>query len=166
MGKGFFSQCFNLYGEQFAGTDVTSNCMYDLNNLNPLPNGYGSQYIEFKQSGTCWFAADPSYVVEGYGLGDGYNFFLALCSKDASFSFDPPWAVQTLTDDDDTCYIGTLPGGIQVSLDSFAKCGKQQCIGWTIYAPGGTDAEKQKAVKAATILRFPKDGSDYRGPSS
>jgi hypothetical protein len=170
MGQGFYSQCNNNYGQAFIGSDNNDQCMYDMDNLNSLPAGFSSQYVEFKNSGGCLF--DASYFFEYYSLpgspaGSCY-FILALGSFQAcplSISSSPPWieSSMVLGATGITAYIWTYPGSIAVTLDSFADCGDQVCIGWTIHPWGELEAAKPIANPQPVKAVAPAEGSDYQG---
>jgi hypothetical protein len=169
MGRGFYSQCHNGLQVPFDGSDYYTNCMYDTENLNPLPPGYSSTYIEFKMSGSCFF--ESSWVMEGYAFPGStpgrYNIMLGLCSAAVTLQAGAPWQVQSLSSSDIgqyTAYLWTIPSIMALTLNSFNRCGDQYCIGWSII-PNSTPKEVDlTATSAPFSLIIPADGTDYHGP--
>lgn len=169
MGRGFYSNCNNGFEVQFNGSDYYTNCMYDTENLNPLPPGQSSIYIEFKMSGSCWF--ESSWVIEGYafpGTPSGrYNIMLGLCSAAVTLQAPAPWEQQYLPSSDNglyDAYLWTIPSIMAATLKSFDRCGRQYCIGWTIIPNSTLEGVDLAEISAPFSLIIPADGSDYQGP--
>ena len=162
MGQGFYSQPTNNYPSLFNGTVINAFCMYDVENLAVINEGSNKEYVEFKNSWTCFSA--PSLVLVGYALPNTpsgqYNLALWILSFNPEEIGRPiGWEYQTMECNGEYVMIGTIPGGLQAQLDSFEECGDQICINWTI--PSSTT---ETAGVYAALDVFPPDGSDYQGP--
>ena len=168
MGQGFNSNCYNDWGEAFTGTDVGDQCMYDTGNLDSLPVGSSSYYVEMKDSGTCFF--EPSYLLVGFaqpGTAPGeYNFIFGLSSQILNFTEDPPWVLQEVSGASAyNIYMWTLPGGIPAQIQGILQCGEEFCINWLIPSSAAVDKAPPSASFKSLKSKVPEDGSDYHGPS-